>query len=72
MPASADAFVWLLLYQQELHELVPRGRTQPVWWTLRRPFQPLPYHGAHRMFERVNATFGAAWTLPDLRHIVSA
>jgi integrase len=37
VPASADAFVWLRLYQEELHGKVPRGRTQPVWWTLRRP-----------------------------------
>lgn len=33
VPASADAFVWLRLYQQEVHGEVPRGRTQPVWWT---------------------------------------
>ncbi|MFJ4585586.1 tyrosine-type recombinase/integrase [Streptomyces echinatus] len=72
VPASADAFVWLRLYQQELHGVVPRGRTQPVWGTLRRPFQPLTYHGAHRMFERVNATFGADWTLHDLRHSAAA
>ncbi|WSZ73128.1 site-specific integrase (plasmid) [Streptomyces chartreusis] len=72
VPAPADAFVWLRLYQQELHGLVPRGRTHPLWWTLRRSFQPLTYHGAHRMFERINATFGADWTLHDLRHIVSA
>ncbi|AWN25093.1 site-specific integrase [Streptomyces sp. NEAU-S7GS2] len=72
VPASADAFVWLRLYQQELHGLVPRSRTQPVWWTLRRPFTPLTYHGAHRMFERVNATFGADWTLHDLRHSAAA
>ena len=60
VPASADAFVWLRLYQQELRGESP-GRTQPVWWTLRRP-RPLTYHGAHRMFERVNATLGADWT----------
>jgi site-specific recombinase XerD len=31
VPASADAFVWLRLYQQELHGLVPRvrGSTAP-------------------------------------------
>ncbi|MER5899637.1 site-specific integrase [Streptomyces mirabilis] len=68
VPASADAFVWLRLYQQEVHGEVPRGRTQPVWWTRRRPFRPLTYHGAHRMFERVNASLGADWTLHDLRH----
>ena len=37
LPASADAFVWLRLYQEELHGEVPPGRIQPVWWTLRRP-----------------------------------
>ena len=69
LPASADAFVWHRLYQQELLRLgVPRGRRQPAWWTLRRPYQPLSYHGAHRMFERVNASLGADWTLHDLRH----
>src|SRR6266849_9445215 len=38
VPASADAFVWHRLYQQELRRLgVPCGRAQPAWWTLRRP-----------------------------------
>ena len=69
LPASADAFVWHRLYQQELLRMgVPRGRRQPAWWTLRRPCRPLSYHGAHRMFERVNASLGADWTLHDLRH----
>ncbi len=69
LPASADAFVWHRLYQQELLGAgVPRGRRQPAWWTLRRPYRPLTYHGAHRMFERVNASLGADWTLHDLRH----
>jgi site-specific recombinase XerD len=69
LPASADAFVWHRLYQQELLRMgVPRGRRQPAWWTLRRPYRPLTYHGAHRMFERVNASLGADWTLHDLRH----
>lgn len=69
LPASADAFVWHRLYQQELLKMgVPRGRRQPAWWTLRRPYRPLTYHGAHRMFERVNASLGADWTLHDLRH----
>ncbi|MEU9213958.1 site-specific integrase [Streptomyces sp. NPDC048415] len=72
VPASADAFVWLRLYQQGVHGPVPRGRTQPVWWTRRRPIRPLTYHGAHRMFERVNASLGADWTLHDLRHSAAA
>jgi site-specific recombinase XerD len=69
LPASADAFVWLRLYQRDLFgQGIPRGRRQPLWWTLRRPYRPLTYHAAHRMFERVNATLGADWTLHDLRH----
>jgi site-specific recombinase XerD len=69
LPASVDSFVWHRLYQQELLRLgVPRGRRQPAWRTLRRPWRPLSYHGAHRMFERVNASLGADWTLHDLRH----
>jgi site-specific recombinase XerD len=72
VPASGDAFVWLRLYQEELHGRAPRGRTQPVWWTLRRPWRPLGYHAAHRMFERANAVLGADWTLHDLRHSAAA
>jgi site-specific recombinase XerD len=73
LPASADAFVWHRLYLQELLRAgVPRGRRQPAWWTLRRPYRPLTYHGAHRMFERVNASLGADWTLHDLRHSAAA
>jgi len=69
LPASADAFVWHRLYQQELLRLgVPRGRRQPAWWTLRRPYRPLAYHGAHRMFERVSEAAGSAATLHALRH----
>lgn len=47
---------------------MPTGRNQPLWWTLRRPFRPLTYHAAHRMFERVNDRIGANWRLHDLRH----
>ncbi|WP_433521350.1 tyrosine-type recombinase/integrase [Nocardia pseudovaccinii] len=72
VPASADAFVWLRLYQEQLHGQVPQGRIQPVWWTLRRPRRPLNYHAAHRMFERANAVLGSDWTLHDLRHSAAA
>jgi site-specific recombinase XerD len=68
VPASPDAFVHLRIYQQAMRGLVPAGRTQPLWWTLRRPYRPLAYHAAHRMFERVNASLGSDWTLHDLRH----
>ena len=68
LPASADAFVWLRLYQAQMAGLVPSGRDQPLWWTLRRPFRPLTYHAAYRMFTRANAALGANWSLHDLRH----
>lgn len=68
LPASPDAFVWLRLYQQEMHGLVPSGPDDPLWWTLRRPFRPLSYHAARAMFDRVNAAVGSGWTLHSLRH----
>jgi integrase len=68
LPASSDAFVWLRLYQLEMDGLLPRGSGQPLWWTLRRPFRPLTYHGAHRMFERAGAAAGTDATLHALRH----
>jgi site-specific recombinase XerD len=68
LPASTDAFVWLRLYQVQMRGLIPNGRRQPVWWTLRRPVRPLTYHAVHRMFERVNARAGASATLHALRH----
>ena len=68
LPASADAFVWLRLYQVQMAGLVPAGRRQPLWWTLRRPVRPLTYHAAHRMFERVNQQAGTSATLHALRH----
>lgn len=68
LPASSDAFVWLRLYQQQMQDLVPGGRDQPLWWTLRRPFRPLTYHAAYRMFVRANTQLGSNWSLHDLRH----
>jgi len=68
LPASTDAFVWLRLYQLEMDGLIPAGRRQPLWWTLRRPVRPLTYHAVHRMFERVNDRAGTAATLHSLRH----
>ena len=68
LPASPDAFVWLRLYQQQMHALVPAGPDDPLWWTLRRPFRPLGYHAARAMFVRANAAVGTGWTLHDLRH----
>ena len=61
LPASPDAFVWLRLYQQQLHGLVPAGPDDPLWWTLRRPFRPLTYHAARAMFTRAGAALGGGW-----------
>ena len=68
LPAAPDAFVWLRLYQAQLAGLVPAGRDQPLWWTLRRPFRALRYDAARVMFTRANAALGANWSLHDLRH----
>jgi integrase len=68
LPASPDAFVWLRLYQEQLHGLVPAGGDDPVWWTRRRPFHRLTYHAARAMFVRANESLGANWSLHDLRH----
>lgn len=68
LPASTDAFVWLRLYQLELDQTIPRGRRQPLWWTLRGTPRPLTYHAVHRMFERVTERVGTAATLHSLRH----
>jgi site-specific recombinase XerD len=68
LPASPDAFVWLRLYQAQLTDLVPAGRDQPLWWTLRQPLRALNYHAARAMFTRANAALGSNWTLHDLRH----
>ena len=68
LPASSDAFVWLRLYQVETDGLIPKGRRQPLWWTLRQPIRPLNYHAVHRMFERVNDDAGTSASLHALRH----
>ena len=68
LPASPDAFVWLRLYQAQMRGLIPAGRDQPLWWTLRRPFRALTYDAARLMFTRASAAMGANWSLHDLRH----
>ncbi|MFG2713007.1 tyrosine-type recombinase/integrase [Streptomyces goshikiensis] len=69
LPASPDAFVWLRLYQQGLWlKDAPRGRAEPLWLTLRRPYRPLTYPAARAMFVRAQELLGSNWTLHDLRH----
>jgi site-specific recombinase XerD len=71
VPASPDAFVWLRLYQQQMHGLVAAGPADPLWRTLRRPFGPLSHPAARAMFTRANQVLGSNWTLHDLRHSAS-
>ena len=59
LPAAPDAFVWLRLYQAQLSGLVPAGRDEPLWRTLRRPFRALSYDAARAMFTRANAALGS-------------
>ena len=68
LPAAPDAFVWLRLYQAQLSGLVPAGRDEPLWRTLRRPLRALGYDAARAMFTRANAALDSNWSLHDLRH----
>ena len=65
LPASADAFVWLRLYEQ--HADRPEGE-KALWLTRRRPTRALTYSAARRMLQRANESLGTEWTLHDLRH----
>lgn len=65
LPASADAFVWLRLYEEHA------GRTEgerALWLTRRRPIRALTYSATRRVLQRANASLGTEWTLHDLRH----
>jgi integrase len=68
LPASADAFVWLRLYQQDLDEQTPSGLEDPLWRTLRRPARPLTYDAFRAVLRRANQALGTNWSLHDLRH----
>ena len=65
LPASADAFVWLRLYQQ--HQQRPDGE-RALWLTLRAPHRPLTYPALRRVLQRANDQLDTHWTLHDLRH----
>ena len=56
---SADAFVWLRLYQLSLRGRArPQGGGDPLWWTNSEPLRPLSYHAARAMFTRANQGWG--------------
>ncbi|KLI09378.1 MULTISPECIES: tyrosine-type recombinase/integrase [Mycobacterium] len=69
LPASQDAFVWLRLYQEQVWKRgAPRGKSHPLWLTLRRPWRPVSYPAARAMFSRTQDALGSNWTIHDLRH----
>ncbi|ALU98491.1 integrase (plasmid) [Streptomyces globisporus C-1027] len=73
LPASAESFLWLRLYLDELKDL---GPNDPVWWTLRRRTKPgegltrrpLNYDALRAVLRRANDLLGTNWTMHDLRH----
>lgn len=73
LPASAESFIWLRLYLDELKDL---GPNDPVWWTLRRRTKPgedltrrpLRYDALRAVLRRANDVLGTNWTMHDLRH----
>lgn len=73
LPASAESFIWLRLYLDELKDL---GPNDPVWWTLRRRTKPgedltrrpLNYDALRAVLRRANDVLGTNWTMHDLRH----
>lgn len=68
LPASAEAFVWLRLYLDQVGDL---GPSDPIWWTLRRRRrpggtlgrQPLNYEALRAVFRRLNEAVGTNYTL---------
>jgi len=65
LPASADAFVWLRLYEEGQPR--PEGQ-QALWLTRRAPVRPLTYQAMRRVLQRANDHLGRSWTLHQLRH----
>ena len=52
----------------QVQGLVPAGRDQPLWWTLRRAVRPLTYDAARTDVHPGEAALGANCSLHDLRH----
>ena len=68
LPASADAFVWLRLYQVRDGRADPEGAAAAAVVDAAPAVRPLTYHAVHRMFERAGQAAGSSATLHSLRH----
>lgn len=75
LPASAEAFVWLRLYVDELGE--PGSPSDFVWQTLRRrrsgqntnlTRRPMNYEALRAVLRRANEALGTNWSMHDCRH----
>ncbi|MGY1898332.1 tyrosine-type recombinase/integrase [Nocardia gipuzkoensis] len=75
LPASAEAFVWLRLYLDEIGPQLVGGDAS-VWWTRRRRRmaggllrrQVLTYDALRAIFVRLNECLGTNYSMHDLRH----
>lgn len=65
VPAAAEAFVWLRLYQDQVEVAKPG---EPLWVTLRHPRKPLGYDALRAVIKRANVTLGSDWSIHDFRH----
>lgn len=75
LPASAEAFVWLRLYVDEIGE--PESPNDFVWQTLRRRRseqsaelgrRPMNYEALRAVLRRANDALGTNWSMHDCRH----
>jgi integrase/recombinase XerD len=74
LPASAEAFVWLRLYVDEIDE--PNSPNGFVWQTLRRRSyqgaklsrRPMNYEALRAVLRRANDALGTNWSMHDCRH----
>lgn len=75
LPASAEAFVWLRLYVDEIGE--PESPNDFVWQTLRRRRsdssaklrrRPMNYEALRAVLRRANEALGTNYSMHDCRH----
>lgn len=65
LPISADAVIWIRLYQQDSGPLDPLA---PAWRMERGEPRAFNYEALRAMFRRANQKLGTNWTPHDLRH----
>ncbi len=71
LPASPDAFVWLRLYQAQMHGLVPLAGTTRCGGRCGARSARLAIRLPAGCSRRASASLGANWSLHDLRHLAA-